>query len=88
VERLKAVRHGSRVDVSWRTDRKADRNAFVVLGLPGRTIAAEGAVGADAKAVSDRRFTARLTGANEVRYVYVFAGAEGEIGGPYVTKVR
>jgi hypothetical protein len=88
VERLRAVRHGSRVDVSWRSDRKADADAFVVLGLPGRVFEAEGAVVADPKSAGGRRFTARLTGAKEVRYVFVFAGGEGEIGGPYVTRVR
>jgi len=90
VERLRAVRHGSRIAVSWRTDRKADSDAILVLGLPSRTLGGEGIVEADVKAGRDRRFTAVLTGAREIRYVYVFvfAAGDGEIGGPYVTKVR
>jgi hypothetical protein len=43
---------------------------------------------ADAKSAGDRRYTARLNGAKDTRYVYVITGSESGIGGPYVTKVR
>jgi len=85
---LKAVRHGSRVDVSWRSDRRAEADAFAVVGVPSRTLAVEGLVAAEARARGERSFTARLTGAKEVRYVFVFTGSGGSIGAPYVAKVR
>ncbi len=86
---LKAVRHGSRVDVSWRTDRDADPDLFAVAGSDGRALDSNGLVVAEAKRAGKRRFTARLTGAKEVRYVFVFAGdGSGSIGGPSVTRVR
>ena len=90
VEGLKAVRHGSRVDVSWRTDRKTEADSFAVVGLPGRLLEPEGAVTTEHVKSSGggRRFTARLTGAKEIGYVFVFSASQGEIGGPYVTKVR
>ncbi len=89
VEGLRAVRHGSRVDVSWRTDRDADPDAFVVAGTVGRAFELERLVDAEAKRAGKRRFTARLTGAKEVRYVFVFVGGEsGTITGPYVARVR
>jgi hypothetical protein len=89
VEGLKAVRHGSRVDVSWRTDRKTEPDSFAVVGLPGRSLEPEGAVTTEhVKSAGGRRFTARLTGAKEIRYVFVFSASQGEISRPYVTKVR
>jgi hypothetical protein len=89
VEGLKAVRHGNRVDVSWRTDRKAEADRFGVIGLRDRVVEPEGAVMAQAKSSGGRRFTARLNGAKEIKYVYVvIVASEGEIGGPYVVKVR
>lgn len=88
VEGLKAVRRGSRVDASWRTDRKVEPESFGVIGLRDRAVDPEGAVMADARSSDRRRFTARLKDAKEIRYVLVFVASEGGIGGPYVTKVR
>jgi hypothetical protein len=88
VEGLKAVRRGSGVDVSWRTDRKAEPESLGVIGLRDRDVNPEGAVMADARSSDGRRFTARLKAAKEIRYVFVFVASEGGIGGPYVTKVR
>ncbi len=85
---LKAVHHGSRVDLTWRTDRKADADAFAVIGVPNRAIDPDGLVVAEAHAAGRRRFSARLTGAKRIRYVFVFVTAEGSFGGPYATEVR
>jgi hypothetical protein len=88
VEGLKAVRHGSRVDVTWRADRSADAEEFAVIGVPNRVIDPDGLVVAEAHATGPRRFSARLTGAKQVSYVFVFVSAEGSFAGPYVAEVR
>jgi len=89
VRGLEAVRHGSRVDVSWRSVGEAEPDSFLVLGTPSRVIDVAGLTSADAKPAGKGRYTARLSRAGDVRYVFVFAGGEnGSLGGPYVTRVR
>jgi hypothetical protein len=84
---LKAVRHGSRVDVTWRANKKADSDAFAVVGSPNRTFDIENLAVAEAHSAGGQRFKASLKSAKEIEYVFVFAGSDDSIGGPYVVKV-
>jgi hypothetical protein len=87
---LEAVRRGSEVEVSWRSDVNAAGDAFLVFGSTGRALSPDSAVtGNESRRRSGRRFSARLSGAEKVRYVTVFpSGDELQIGRPVVARVR
>jgi hypothetical protein len=89
VSAVKAVRHGSRVDVSWRTDRNASPGAFLVVGSSTRsTLELDDFVPGEAKRAGPRLFTARLTGAKSVRFVFVFVASDSSIAAPVIVRVR
>jgi hypothetical protein len=86
---VKAVRHGSRVDVSWRTDRNASPDAFLVVGSSNRsTLGIDDLVPGEAKRAGPRRFTSRLTGAKNVRFVFVFVASDASLAAPVIVRVR
>jgi hypothetical protein len=84
---LRAVRHGSTVDVTWRTDIAAQPDRFAVLGSDTRTGDATPVV-AQARRAGSRRFRARFRRAPKVRYVMLIIVDQSGATGVEIAKVR
>ncbi len=87
VRGLKAVRHGSAVDVSWRTDIATRADRFLLIGSAGREIGSDPLTGGDARSAGTRRFTAHLPKAAKVRFVALFIANDFTFEPPIVVQV-